>query len=103
MDVATISASGVGGVVDVLSYTGVCSFKASAAFDGGTTPSAAYKLQDCATSNGTFADVTGAAFSTDGDLVFDTRDLKRYIKLYATLSGSPTSASIALAVAGVED
>jgi hypothetical protein len=54
------------------------------------------KIQDCATSGGSYADVTGLAFAQVTttakflELNTHTRDLKRYIKVIGTIGGTST-------------
>jgi len=106
----------VGNIVDTKPYKGIGALVMAHSgiydTDATKTPSMAMKLQTCATTGGSYADVTGAAFTTvaadSGDtvgtpgveaLAVDFRTCKRYIKLYQTL---PTATSnVPKIVAGV--
>lgn len=87
--------------IDLLDYEGVGDFilNASAA-TAGTTPTLNCKLQECATSNGTYADVTSGAFTQVTDvagtagvqiLKLNVSDMKRYVKLIGTIAGANAS------------
>ena len=84
--------------VDVSTMTGKLVIGASASFTDGTNPAATYKVQTCATSDGTYTDV--AHVSRDSAMVVDSRDCLKYVHVHATITGSPTAAVVAAAIAG---
>lgn len=62
------------------------------AFTGGTTPSVTAKLQHCATSGGTYADVgdAAAAQSAAGVATVEVGPVKRFVKVVQTVAGGPS-------------
>lgn len=93
----------VGSIVDTKPYKGIAAlqFHHSGIYDTDTSkaPSLALKLQTCATTGGSYADVTGAAFTavtaTAGDtsgtpalesLPLNLAACKRYVRVYKTLA-----------------
>ena len=65
----------------------------------GTTPTLDVKIQECATSDGSFADISGAAFTQIGDTADQSKTMsldlkgkvgsrKRYIRVIATPGGT---------------
>ena len=101
-----------GTALDVLDYEGeaLCVLNAAAA-TAGTTPTLNVKLQDCATSNGTFADVTDAAFVQVTDvggtagvqyLKVNVSALKRYLRVIGTIAGANASFDFSAEFIGVK-
>lgn len=84
--------------IDIKSLCGKLSFAVAASFTAGTTPAATYKITHCATSGGTYTDA--ATLDADGLDLIDSRDLNRYIKIVATVTGTPDATVIAGSVCG---
>lgn len=93
-DTATVTTS----AIDTKALTGKIGVGVVAAFTAGTTPAATYKITHCATSGGTYTDAVTLA--ADGSDLIDSRNLHRYIKVVATITGEPTATVIAAAVSG---
>ena len=83
-----------GTAIDLQAYEGVGLFSLNSGAGTGTAPKLAAKLQHCATSGGTYADVTGGGFADVEDaavleiLKLNVANLKRYVKLIGTLTGT---------------
>lgn len=83
--------------IDLADYEGeVLVLLEAGAATAGTNPTLDVKVQDCATSDGSFADVTGYTFTqvtstaSHQKLIVDTNKVARYIKLVGTLGGTNT-------------
>jgi hypothetical protein len=90
---AALTTTTTGSAVDKGAYVGEAAFiLASGAGGAGATMDV--KLRHCATSGGSYADITGATFTQVGDAValekinVDLRKCNRYIKAVATIAGS---------------
>jgi hypothetical protein len=86
-----------GTAFDVTAYEGVALVVLTAgAKTAGTNPTLDVKVQHCETSDGTFADITGAAFTQVTTvagvqtLALDMNAVKKYIKVIGTLGGTDT-------------
>lgn len=98
---ATATVTGAG--VDTLGYNDAsCTLEVGTV--SGTTPTLNVKLQDSATSGGTYADITGATFTqvTASDKSQTIRvgglgiDKKRFIRAVATIGGTTPSFGVAV-------
>lgn len=96
--VAVRTSTLTGGAVDVSDYTGPLHIiLQSSAATAGTTPTLNVKLTECATSGGTYTDVTGATFTevTDGGdltemITVNVDNLLKYVKIVGTIAGTST-------------
>lgn len=89
-----------GTAIDLLDYEGEGLFILNAALaTAGTTPTLDCKLQHCATSGGTYADITGATYTQVTDaagagmqaLSLNVSNLERYVKIIGTIAGANAS------------
>lgn len=92
---AARTSTGNGSAIDLLDYDGdVVIILDSAAAGAGTNPTLDIKVQSSATSNGTYADVSGAAFTQVTDaasrqkLVVNRDETARYIRIVYTIGGT---------------
>ena len=75
---------------------------------GGSSPTLDIKVQDCATSGGSYADVSGAAFTqvtTSASLqtlALNKDECKRYIKIVQTLGGSSQTYRYSINLVGLK-
>ncbi len=83
--------------LDTLLYEGKWScILACGAQTAGTNPTLTVKLQDCSTSDGSYADITGATFTAVSTTAstqiigLDKKSHARYIKAVATFGGTNT-------------
>ncbi len=86
-----------GSSIDLQGYQGVLKLILNFAAGGGTNPTMTIKVQDSTASGSGFTDVSGLAFAQVVDsaslqaIGADTRSLRRYIRVVATIGGtSPT-------------
>lgn len=94
----TASSTVTGSAVDIRNWSGKGKMVLNAgAASAGTDPTLTVKLTHCATVDGTYADVTGAAFAAVTDaadsvqqLGVDWDSLHRYVKAVATIGGTDT-------------
>lgn len=88
------TATATSAAIDLQAYDGEMVLNLHSAAGTGTTPTLDVKVQDCDTEAGTYADVSGMAFAqvtttaACADLVLPVRELKRYIKVVATIAGT---------------
>lgn len=103
---ALADVTGIG--VDVTGHNGKGAVILSSAIGTGTSPTLDVKIQDSATSGGTYVDVTGAAFTqvTDAAASFQTislnmHGLNNFVRALATITGtSPVFDCAVVLVAG---
>ena len=108
----TITATATGTAVDTQRLDGVGKIVllASAA-SAGTLPTLNVKLTECATSGGSYTDVTGAVFTEVTDAAASTQQLAipcagllRYVKAVATVGGTATPTfSLAILLDGLQE
>ncbi|MFA4871380.1 MAG: hypothetical protein WC623_24490 [Pedobacter sp.] len=103
---ALLAASPISGTgVDIRDYQGVLKVILDSGAGGGTTPTLDAKLQDSA-NNTTFADITGKAFTqvttavSLQSLAIDTRAVRRYLRIYITITGTGATYGLAVTMAG---
>ena len=60
---ANVTATQTSGALDLLTYDGDVVLILDCSASGGSSPTLDIKVQDCATSGGSYADVSGAAFT----------------------------------------
>jgi len=98
-----------GSAIDLKDYVGDVKFILSTSAGGGTTPTLDVKLTECATSGGTYADISGAAWTQVTDaadatesVVISADEQMRYIKAVATIAGTNPTFDMALIAVGVK-
>jgi hypothetical protein len=103
------TATETGSAIDIQQYVGDLKVILSTSAGGGTTPTLAVKLQECATSGGTFTDISGATFTQVTDaadsteaIVISADSAARYIKAVATIGGTSPTFDMALVAVGVK-
>ena len=97
-----VAATGVGSAIDLQGKEGSGAFILTAEA-GGSGITYAVKITECATSGGTYSDVTDGAFTTTGSnsalvekIALNVSDLKRYIKVSTTVAGGTGSGALAV-------
>jgi hypothetical protein len=91
---ASVLATGLGSAIDLNDYTGEIAFLLDADNIAGTNPTLLVKIQDCATSGGSYADVAGGAFTALAALAsaqklsIKKELMQRYIKVSFTIGGT---------------
>lgn len=88
-----VTATGVGSAIDLQGYEGSAAFILSAEA-GGSGITYAVKITECATSGGTYSDVTDGAFTTTSantakfeKIYLNVSSLERFIKVSTTVAG----------------
>lgn len=93
---AANTATATSAAVDLQPFEGVVKITQTVGVVSGTAPTWDFKIQDCDTSGGSYADVAGltltqvTASTSTQSLAVDTRLCRRYIKVVQTLGGSST-------------
>ena len=95
-----LASTGNGSGVDLQGYEGDAAFIFSAEA-GGSGVTVAIKLQECATSGGTYTDVSGGGFTTTSantaafeQIAVNVSDLKRYVRAAATVAGGTGTGAV---------
>jgi hypothetical protein len=103
---AARSATGVGSAVDVLDYDGDLLFVLDSAAGTGTTPTLDVTITASDTSGGTYTAISGAAFTqvtgtaSQQKLAISKDDVKRYLKVAYTISGTTPSFTFSVNAVG---
>ena len=97
-DVVASTANGSG--VDLQGYEGDAAFIFSAEA-GGSGVTYAMKIQECATSGGTYTDVSGGGFTTTAantaafeTIALNVSDLQRYVRSSCTVAGGTGTGAV---------
>lgn len=93
---AAVTANGVGVAVDLQGVQGKGKMLLHIGTVTGTNPTLDVKVTECATSGGTYTDVSGVVFPQKtaaglSSIAIDPRAVKRYIKLALTVGGTSPS------------
>jgi len=89
---ASRTATASGGAVDLVDAEGTCFAILNVGTVTGTSPTLDVKIQECATSGGTYTDITGATFtqvtaSAKGQIITFKR-AQRFCRAFATIAGT---------------
>ena len=97
-----LASTAVGSAVDIQGYEGSAAFVLTAEA-GGSGITYAIKITECATSGGTYTDVTGGAFTTTSantalveKIYLNVSELKQYLKISSTVSGGTGAGAVAV-------
>lgn len=103
----TATANGSG--IDIRDYVGDLKVVLSSSAGGGTAPTLDVKLQDSDSSGGTYADISGAAFTqvtgaaaSTQSLTIDADAVKQFIRAVITIAGTSPTFDMALVAVGVK-
>ncbi len=94
---AAVTSTATSAAIDLKEYDGDVSLILSCAAGTGSSPTLDVKVQDSDASNGTYGDLSGAAFAQVTDsasvqvITFVKDEAKRYIKIVQTVGGSTPS------------
>ena len=94
--------------IDLLEYDGDVLLVLDCAAGTGTSPTLDIKLTECATTGGTYTDLSGATFTQVTDsasmqtLVINKDSAERYIKIVQTITGSSPSFTFSVNLIGVK-
>jgi len=99
------SGANLGAAFDTKDYIGEIAFTQVNEAGSGTNPTLDTKITHCATSGGSYSDVSGATFTQRTNaaavetIYVDARALHRYVKVSATVGGSSTPKFVAAVIA----
>lgn len=105
---AARTTTGVGSAIDLTAYEGVVAIILDSAAGTGTTPTLDVKLTDCATSGGTYGDISGAAFvqittTASRQIIYvDVDKVKQFVKVSSTIGGTTPSFTYSVNVVGMK-
>ena len=94
---AAVTSTATSAAIDLKEYDGDVSLILTSAAGTGSSPTLDVKVQDSDASDGTYGDLSGAAFTQVTDSVsmqvitFSKDEAKRYIKIVQTVGGSTPS------------
>ena len=92
-----VTSTATSSAIDLLEYDGDVLLVLDCAAGTGTSPTLDIKLTECATTGGTYTDLSGATFTQVTDsasiqtLVINKDSAERYIKIVQTITGSSPS------------
>ena len=97
-----LASTAVGSAVDIQGYEGSAAFVLTAEA-GGSGITYAIKITECATSGGTYTDVTGGAFTTTSantalveKIYLNVSELKQYLKISSVVAGGTGAGAVAI-------
>mgnify|MGYP001235951967 FL=1 len=94
---AAVTSTATSAAIDLKEYDGDVSLILTSAAGTGSSPTLDVKVQDSDASDGTYGDLSGAAFTQVTDsasmqvITFSKDEAKRYIKIVQTVGGSTPS------------
>lgn len=102
------TATETGAAIDLQQYVGDLKVTLSSSAGGGTAPTLDVKLTECDTADGTYTDISGAAFAqvttaaSTAAITVNADAAKRYVKAVATITGTAPTFDMALVAVGVK-
>ena len=103
-----VTSTATSSAIDLLEYDGDVLLVLDCAAGTGTSPTLDIKLTECATTGGTYTDLSGATFTQVTDsasmqtLVINKDSAERYIKIVQTITGSSPSFTLSINLIGVK-
>ena len=103
-----VTSTATSSAIDLLEYDGDVLLVLDCAAGTGTSPTLDIKITECATTGGTYTDLSGAAFTQVVDaasmqtLVINKDSAERYIKIFQTITGSSPSFTFSINLIGVK-
>ena len=103
-----VTSTATSSAIDLLEYDGDVLLVLDCAAGTGTSPTLDIKLTECATTGGTYTDLSGATFTQVTDsasmqtLVINKDSAERYIKIVQTITGSSPSFTFSVNLIGVK-
>jgi hypothetical protein len=105
---AVVTVTAVGSALDISDYEGNITVVLDAAA-GGSGVVIASKVTHCATSGGSYADVTGGGFTTTSantaskqSITFNADEVEKFLKISFTVTGGTGAGGVAVSVVGVK-
>ena len=103
-----VTSTATSSAIDLLEYDGDVLLVLDCAAGTGTSPTLDIKITECATTGGTYTDLSGATFTQVVDaasmqtLVINKDSAERYIKIVQTITGSSPSFTFSVNLIGVK-
>ena len=103
-----VTSTATSSAIDLLEYDGDVLLVLDCAAGTGTSPTLDIKLTECATTGGTYTDLSGATFTQVTDsasmqtLVISKDSAERFIKIVQTITGSSPSFTFSINLIGVK-
>ena len=105
---AAVTSTATSSAIDLLEYDGDVLLILDSAAGGGSSPTLDIKLTECATTGGTYTDLSGATFTqvtgsaSMQTLAINKDESKRYIKIVQTIGGSSPSFTFSINLVGLK-
>ena len=103
-----VTSTATSSAIDLLEYDGDVLLVLDCAAGTGTSPTLDIKITECATTGGTYTDLSGAAFTQVVDaasmqtLVINKDSAERFVKIVQTITGSSPSFTFSVNLIGVK-
>ena len=105
---AAVTSTATSSAIDLLEYDGDVFLILDSAAGGGSSPTLDIKLTECATTGGTYTDLSGATFTqvtgsaSMQTLAINKDSSKRFIKIVQTIGGSSPTFTFSINLIGVK-
>ena len=105
---AAVTSTATSSAIDLLEYDGDVLLILDSAAGGGSSPSLDIKLTECATTGGTYTDLSGATFTQVVDaasmqtLTINKDSSKRFVKIVQTIGGSSPTFTFSINLIGLK-
>ena len=105
---AAVTSTATSSSIDLLEYDGDVMLILDSAAGGGSSPTLDIKLTECATTGGTYTDLSGATFTqvtgsaSMQTLAINKDESKRFIKIVQTIGGSSPTFTFSINLIGVK-
>ena len=105
---AAVTSTATSSAIDLLEYDGDVLLILDSAAGGGSSPTLDIKLTECATTGGTYTDLSGATFTqvtgsaSMQTLAINKDECKRFIKIVQTIGGSSPTFTFSINLIGLK-
>ena len=105
---AAVTSTATSSAIDLLEYDGDVVLILDSAAGGGSSPTLDIKLTECATTGGTYTDLSGATFTQVVDaasmqtLTINKDSSKRFVKIVQTIGGSSPTFTFSINLIGLK-
>ena len=105
---AAVTSTATSSAIDLLEYDGDVVLILDSAAGGGSSPTLDIKLTECATTGGTYTDLSGATFTqvtgsaSMQTLAINKDECKRFIKIVQTIGGSSPTFTFSINLIGLK-
>jgi len=105
---AAVTSTATSSAIDLLEYDGDVLLILDSAAGGGSSPTLDIKLTECATTGGTYTDLSGATFTQVVDaasmqtLTINKDSSKRFVKIVQTIGGSSPTFTFSINLIGLK-